>query len=111
MNDSEKIKMNLNIGDQRITLTVPVARKEFARNVESDVDKLYRKWRQAFPKKTDREIFAMVAYQYATFYGELKELYDSAAVKAADCLRQLDNESDPEDKDPDSDSEGMEYSY
>ena len=53
----------------------------------------------------------MVAYQYATFYGELKELYDSAAVKAADCLRQLDNESDPEDKDPDSDSEGMEYSY
>lgn len=37
MNDSEKIKMYLNIGDQRISLTVPFERQEFVRDVEADV--------------------------------------------------------------------------
>ena len=79
MNDSEKIKMYLNIGDQRISLTVPFERQEFVRDVEADVDRLYARWRKAFPAKTDREILAMVAYQYASFYGELKERYEAAA--------------------------------
>ena len=73
MNDSEKIKMYLNIGEQRIALTVPFDRQDFVRDVESDVDGLYRKWRLAFPAKSDREILAMVAYQYAKFYAELRE--------------------------------------
>jgi len=99
MNDSEKIKMYLNIGDQRISLTVPFARQDFVRDTESEVDRLYRKWRKAFPAKTDREILAMVAYQYASFYGELKERYETAAEKAGECLRRLENGS-PEKSGP-----------
>lgn len=90
MNDSEKIKMYLNIGDQRISLTVPFARQEFVRDVEADVDRLYARWRKTFPAKTDREILAMVAYQYASFYGELKERYEAALAKAEECLRNID---------------------
>lgn len=92
MNDSEKVKMYLNIGDQRISLTAPFARQDFIRDTESEVDRLYRKWRKAFPAKTDREILAMVAYQYASFYGELKERYEAAAEKAEECLRHLEEE-------------------
>lgn len=93
MNDSEKIKMYLNIGDQRISLTVPFERQEFVRDVEADVDRLYARWRKAFPAKTDREILAMVAYQYASFYGELKERYEAVALKAEECLRNIEAES------------------
>lgn len=86
MNDSDKIKMYLNIGDQPISLTVPAARQEFVRAVEADINRLFDKWRRTFPSKTDREIISMVAYQYASFYGELKERYEEAAYKAEQCL-------------------------
>lgn len=105
MNDSEKIKILLNIGDQRIYLTVPFARQEFARDVEADVDALYRKWRREFPAKTDREILAMIAYQYASYYGELKERYETAAQKAQNCLSSLDAHLNPA-SDETSDSAG-----
>lgn len=81
--------MFLNIGDQRISLTVPFDRQDFVRDVESKVDRLYRKWRLSFPSKTDREILAMVAYQFASYFSELKERYDAAAEKAATCLRHI----------------------
>lgn len=86
MNDSDKIKMYLNIGDQPLSLTVPASRQGFVRDVESEINRLYGKWRKTFPSKTDREIMTMVAYQYASFYGELKERYEEAAYKAEQCL-------------------------
>lgn len=90
MKEAEKTKMFLNIGDQRISLTVPFDRQEFVRETEKEVDGLYRKWRLNFPAKSDKEIFAMVAYQYATFYGELKERYQRAGELAAECLRNME---------------------
>lgn len=78
--------MYLNIGDQRISLNVPFERQEFVRDIERDVDLLYHKWRQAFPAKTDREVLAMMAYQYAAFYGELKERYEAASRQIEECL-------------------------
>ncbi|MCM1370167.1 MAG: cell division protein ZapA [Candidatus Amulumruptor caecigallinarius] len=86
MAEPEKIKMNLNIGDQRLSLTVPFAKQDFTREVESEVDTLYRRWRKSFPAKTDREILAMVAYQYASFYSELKHRYEDARHKAKEIL-------------------------
>lgn len=86
-NDSEKINMFLNIGDQRISLSVPFGSQNFVRNVEKDVDRLYRKWRNSFTAKTDKEILAMVAYQFASHYNKLKERYEEAANKAEECLR------------------------
>lgn len=93
MNDSDKIIMTLNIGDQRIQMSSPFARQEFVRVVESEVDGLYRKWRKKFPAKDDSELLAMVAYQFASFYYELKERYEKATDIAIDCLKQI--EEDP----------------
>lgn len=87
MNDSGKVNMFLNIGDQRISLTVPFERQQFVRNVEAKVDQLYRKWRQSFSSRTDKEIMAMVAYQFASHYSELKERYEIATEKAGECLQ------------------------
>lgn len=92
MKESDKIVMYLNIGDQRITVTVPYGRQDFVRGIEKKVDDHFRKWRLSFPNKTDREILAMVAYQYALFYGELQERYDTATAKAEECLRSIDAE-------------------
>lgn len=78
--------MYLNIGDQRISLTVPFERQDFVRNVEAKVDQLYRQWRNAFTSKTDKEIMAMVAYQFASHYSEMKDRYEKATAKAEECL-------------------------
>lgn len=91
MKDSEIVNMFLNIGDQRISLSVPFERQDFVRNVEAKVEQLYRRWRKAFQSKTDKEIMAMVAYQFASHYSELKERYDDATKMAADCLSHIDN--------------------
>lgn len=86
MNDSENIKMNLNIGGQRIVQTVPLRNQDFVRDVEKEVDNLYSKWRKEFHSKTDREILAMVAYRFASFYCELKDQYAKAAALADECI-------------------------
>ncbi|MDE7403133.1 MAG: cell division protein ZapA [Muribaculaceae bacterium] len=88
----EQIRMYLNIGDQRIALSVPRDRQDFVRATERGTDELYRKWRKQFPGKSDQEIMAMVAYQYASFYGELKERYEAASELAAKCMQLLEPE-------------------
>lgn len=108
MNDSDKITMYLNIGGQRISLMVPFASQDFVREVEKGINVLYREWRHSFPMKTDREILAMVTYQYASFYEGQKKRYEAATRKAAECLATLGEESsapapqeaDPEGSDP-----------
>lgn len=102
MKDPENTKMHLNIGDQRITLTVPFDRQEFVRETEAGVDGLYAKWRKSFPAKTDKEILAMVAYQYAAFYGELKERQNMAMAIADQCIAAIaPPDSSKEETDPD----------
>ena len=98
MNDSQKIKMYLNIGDQRLTVNVPFERQDFVRDVESSIQRLYGQWRNTFTTKSDREILAMVAYQFASHYSEMKESYEAAAVKARECLAHAaDNEATSEE--------------
>ena len=93
MKNSDTVTMFLNIGDQQLTVTVPAARQEFVRNVESGITDLYNKWRRQFPGKPDREILAMVAYQYASFYATLSERYEEATRLAADCLEEVQRDT------------------
>ena len=91
MNDSDKVKLILNIGDQRLSINVPFERQDFARDVEQSIDMLYRQWRKSFPQKTDHEILAMVTYQFASHYSEIRRAYDTAREKVAECLEQTDD--------------------
>lgn len=90
MKEQDKIKMNLNIGGQLLTLTVPFSKQDFTRDVERDLDRLYTEWKRRFPSKSDKEVLAMVAFQYASFYGELLERYNTAAKRADECLGLLE---------------------
>ena len=93
MKDSDKVKMFLNIGGQQLSVTVPASRQEFIRRVETGISELYNKWRKQFPARTDHEILAMVAYQYANYYALLSDQLDEASQKAEECLKtaQRDN--------------------
>lgn len=101
MNDSEKVKMFLNIGDQKISVTVPFNRQEFVRDVEDGIEQLYRQWRRQFPLKTDREILAMVTFQFASHYADSKDQLERAVRRAEECLRRAENQEQPEDADED----------
>lgn len=99
MKRREQIKMSLNIGGQPLTVNVPFDRQEFARDTEEEIDSLYRSWRREFPKKSDKELLAMVAYQYASFYRDLTERQRLAAKLAEECIDLIDAPSRPEDSD------------
>lgn len=88
--EPEQIKMKLDIGLQRLYIKVPFDRQDFARDVESEMNKLYDQWRRDFTAKSDTEILAMVAYRFASFYMELDERYREATEKAAHCDALLD---------------------
>lgn len=78
MNDSDKIKITITIAGERIPLTVPGDKRGIVRQTEREVSDLFTEWRRNYPQKTDMEILAMVAYQYASFYRDLKNRYEDA---------------------------------
>ncbi len=90
MESTEKIKMYLNIGGSQIAVTVPFSQQDTVRDVEKQVNDLYTSWRHQFSKKTDREIMAMVAYQFASHYHELRGRYAEAGELARECLDAMD---------------------
>lgn len=82
MTDRDSVKMEINIAGENIQLTVPFNRQDAVRDTERDVNALFDNWRQRFPRKQPTEILAMVAYQYASFYSDLREKYERAADTA-----------------------------
>ena len=95
MDNTEKIQMTINIGGCQLPVTVPFSQQDSVREVEAQVAELYTTWRRQFKKRTDREILAMVAYQYANFYMELSRRVDRADQKVAECLGVLDRIDNP----------------
>lgn len=90
MNDSDSIKMEINIAGERIFLTVPVSMQKAVRSTEHHVSDLYRQWRRDFPQKSDKELLAMMAYQYASYYDQLLHRQEESRLKAEDINSRLD---------------------
>lgn len=84
MKNDDNIQMTINIAGERIPLTVPFSQQNHVRDTEKNIGDLYNKWRARFPRKTNQELLAMMAYQYASFYLSLSELYDKAAAEASE---------------------------
>lgn len=91
MTDRDNVKMEINIAGEQIILTVPFSKQEATRKTEKDVDALYNDWKMKFPKKNPKELLAMIAYQYASFYDDLRQRYDRAAQEAAKANALLDS--------------------
>lgn len=83
MNDSDKVKMTINIGGEHIQLSVDFNRQNLVRDAEKAADDLYRTWRSRWPSRSDKEILAMVAYQFASFYQELLSRFENAVSLAS----------------------------
>lgn len=89
MNDSDNIKMTINIGGEHLQLSVPFNRQDIVRDAEKSAATLYDSWRRKWPSRSDKEILAMIAYQFASYYVELLARYENAADLADKCNRRL----------------------
>ena len=84
MNDSEKIKMTLNIGGQPIKVSVDIDQQSAVRKAEKATSDLFSKWQQSWPSLSDQTVMAMVAYQFALYYQDILDRYETAATASAD---------------------------
>ncbi|MDE5713456.1 MAG: cell division protein ZapA [Muribaculaceae bacterium] len=89
MKNTDLVKMILNIGGEHIPLTVPFDRQDAMRDAEKAVSQLYAKWRSERPTRSDKEIMAMVAHQFAYLYQGLLAKYEHAIDMAAYCEHRL----------------------
>ncbi|MCM1378342.1 MAG: cell division protein ZapA [Clostridium sp.] len=83
--------MEINIAGERILLTVPASMQNAVRKTEHNVGELYKTWRRDFPKKSEKELLAMMAYQYASFYEQLTRRHENARRTAAEANRLIDS--------------------
>ena len=99
MNDTDKVKMTLNIGGERLTLTVDFQKQDAVRDAEKIASDKFKEFRQQYPSRSDREILAMVAYQIAYYYQDLFNRHKEASAMADEIDRKLDlilnHRSDP----------------
>lgn len=90
MNDSDNVKMTINIGGEHLQLSVPFDRQDTVREAEKSATRLFDTWRKKWPSRSDKEILAMIAYQFASYYVELLSRYETAASLAEACNMSLD---------------------
>lgn len=91
MNDSDKIKMTLNIGGEYLQISVPFNRQDAVRDAEKAVADKINAWKMKWPGNSDSKLLAMAAYQFASLYHELLERHESAAAVAEKCSSRLDS--------------------
>ena len=82
--------MKINIAGEELLLTVPFSSQDIVRQTEQAIGDLYKGWRIEFPKKSTTELLAMIAYQYASYYLDLRQRYDNAIAAAQDTELLLD---------------------
>lgn len=100
MNDSDNIKMTINIGGEHLQLSVPFNRQDVVRDAEKSASRLYDSWRKKWPSRSDKEILAMIAYQFASYYIELLSRYENAASLAENCNQRLSEIISNQSSDP-----------
>lgn len=89
MGTTDNVKMEINIAGERIFLTVPFSQQDAVRETEKNVESLYSAWRKDFPRKSDKELLAMIAYQYASYYDHLINRIEQAKEMAKEADRKL----------------------
>lgn len=87
---TEVVTIDINIAALKIPLKIELDKLPVAREIEAELGGLYKSWRQKFPNKSDKELLAMIAYQYASYYKELSALYKEAQELSQECDRRLD---------------------
>lgn len=89
MQNSEKVKIEISVGATKVPLSVELDSVRKVRGLESELNNLFDTWRKDFPDKSEKELLAMIAYQYASYYAELTERYKDAYAEAEKCDEML----------------------
>ncbi|MDE6576789.1 MAG: cell division protein ZapA [Muribaculaceae bacterium] len=85
MNETDKVKMTINIGGEHLQVAVPFNRQDVVRDAEKAVAQLIDAWKLKWPKHSDSRLLAMAAYQFAISYQDLLALHQEAAERAGEC--------------------------
>lgn len=65
----DKLNITIRIAGQKpVALQINRSDEELVRNAEYQVNRLWGRWVQRFPDKTQTEVLAMVAYRFAELY-------------------------------------------
>ncbi len=102
--DKDNFKIEINIAGETLLLSVPYSKQESVRNCEHEIQVLYSDWKFRFPRKSPSELLAMIAYQYASFYLELKARMDKLTKSMEATSSRLSFLLDSDNIVPDSDA-------
>ena len=90
MKGSDKVEMTINIGGELIKLDVPFNDQNNVRDAERDVKLFIDKYKKNWPDYSDKNILAMVAYQYAKWYRQLLNIQSEALEITNLKIKQID---------------------
>lgn len=92
----KKINIEVNIGGEPFTLSVPFQDQERVREVEDEINAIYSQRRHTFPDRSEKKLMAMLLYQYASRLNDLTRKYHKATRLAQECSDNLDSLLDSE---------------
>ncbi len=90
MKETDEIDIKIKIANQQVTLHQPLNNQEFIRDVEGRIEDLWSTWRARFPNLSESKLLAMMVYQYASFYFQMRHKYDAAGESVRAISRQLE---------------------
>lgn len=73
-----------------ISMTIDRSTEEWVREAERSVNQVWRTWRTDFSDKTSKEVLAMVAYQFAKLYFQLKHSVEDERALIENFEKELD---------------------
>lgn len=91
MKDKDEIDIKIKIANEQLTLRNKLSEQDFVRDVEANIDELYRTWRPRFPHLSESRLLAMMVYQYASFYFGMRRRYDDTLTAAEEASNLLLN--------------------
>lgn len=90
MNQEEiKVKIEVNIGGEHVTLVVPMSRQDAVRETEAEMGLKYQELRERFPMRGQKDLLAMMAYHYASSYFSLVRQHEEETDEAEELLREV----------------------
>lgn len=90
MKETDEIDIKIKIANQQVTLHQPLNNQEFIRDVEGRIEDLWSTWRARFPNLSESKLLAMMVYQYASFYFQMRHKYDDAGESVRATSRVLE---------------------
>ncbi len=92
MENEEKRDIVLNIGGQRIATKVANADVEARlRSIEAKFNQKWKFLKLGHPKKTEAELLAMMAFQYACYYFDTEERYKKRETDLHDFIKAFED--------------------